>query len=63
MRKNLRPFLIFVDQVEHKQLRGPEVPEIRGIARAPRTSVRKPLGSREDPVPQALSADEWFRVA
>ncbi len=48
-------------QVEHKQLRGLEVPKIRGIVKAKRTLVRESSGSREDSVPRALSADEQFR--
>ena len=37
------------------------VPEIRGIAKAKRTSVRESSGSREDSVPQEASAEKQFR--
>ena len=37
------------------------VPKIRGIAKAKRTWVREPSGSREDSVPQEASAEKQFR--
>ena len=40
-RENTRSIQSIRSQVEHKQLRGPEVPEIRGIAKAKRTSARE----------------------
>ena len=36
---------------------------IRGIAKAKRTLVREPLGSREGGMPQSLSVDEHLRFA
>ena len=39
-----------------KSAREAVVPEIRGMAKVPRTWVRKPLASREDPVPRLPAA-------